>query len=316
MKIDFSEYRFRASQVHKIMAGTIGLTDNEKSELSGLLKRKMDHSLGNKDEKGKPIKALTPNMLDRVDELTKKKKDKTLPKTMQSELRRIHRMETYKRNFPFTNKYVQKGIQQEEEAITNYQMYLMAKGVKTLFTKNEKRFYNAWLSGEPDIIDNPKKITEGWDTKASWDLSTFPFPSDELDPQYKGQNQSYMDLTGARKWTTVYCLVNSTEHQLNNEKMKWFYAFNQPDEENNPEQYHKMVEKQKEVERMMVFDWDRFKAQFPFHHFEHTEEEWKDSGYDIPLAERVIEKVSIYSPEYIMGLQERIKISRNYLNSL
>ncbi len=297
------------------MAGTIGLTDNEKSELSGLLKRKMDASLGNKDNNGKDIKPLTEKMTTRMKELTEKKKDKTLPKTMQSELRKIHRMETYRRNFPFTNKYVQKGIQQEEEAITNYQIYLMDKGIKTLFRKNTERFYNAWLNGEPDLIPTGK-ITEGWDTKASWDLSTFPFPSDELDSEYESQNQSYMDLTGAEKWTTVYCLVNSTEHQLNNEKMKWFYAFNQPHEEKEPEQYYKMIEKQKEVERMMVFDWDRFQKQFPYHNFEHTEEEWKDSGYDIPLGERIIEKVSIYNPEFIMELQGRIKIARDYLNNL
>lgn len=313
--MDFSKYTFRASQAYKLMTGNIGLSDKEKSELSGLLNRKMKASLGENDEKGKPVKELTQNMVTRVEELTKKKKEKTLPQTMISELRKIHRMETYKRNFPFTNKYVQKGIQQEEEAITNYQIYLMDKGIKTLFTKNVERFYNSWLNGEPDLITK-HKITEGWDTKASWDLSTFPFPSDELNPQYEAQNQCYMDLTGAEKWTTVYCLVNSTEHQLNNEKMKWFYSFNQPDEENNPEQYHKMIEKQKEVERMMVFDWDRFQAQFPYHNFEHTEEEWKDSGYDIPLEERIMEKVSIYNPEFIADLQERIKIARNYLNSL
>lgn len=302
------------------MAGTIGLTENERIERDGYLKRKMGAQLGETDEKGKPYTPLPPGYSKKLDELNKKDAERSLPKTMQTELRKIHRMETYRRNFPFTNKYVQKGIQQEEEAITTYQMYLKkVKGITTLLTKNTERLKNDWFSGEPDVgpIGVPiREWKEGWDTKCSWDLSTFPFPKDELDPQYESQNQVYMDLTGARKWTTVYCLVNGTEHQVNNEKLKYFYAYNQPDEENNPTEYALYLQKVREVELMMIFDYDRFIDKFPYHDMNISKDEWHGEGYDIPLEERVIEKVSIYNPEFITELKGRCTIGREYLNKL
>ena len=114
--IDFSTYQFRASQCHFLMVGTIGLTDKQKAEMSDLIARKKASERGDLDEKGKPVKPLTPNMEDKLKELTLANEDKSLPKTMQNELRKIHRAEMFNRNFLFTNKYVQ-----EEEAITLFQ---------------------------------------------------------------------------------------------------------------------------------------------------------------------------------------------------
>jgi hypothetical protein len=317
-KVDFSKYQFRASQCHKLMTGTIGLSNNQRAERDGYLQRKIEHAEGN-------AKPLTAIMEQKLIDLNIIDKEKTLPKTMISELRTIHRAETYNRNFTFTNKYVQKGIQQEDEAITNYFIYRNEKGLRTMFRKNELRLKNEWFSGEPDLGEEGIEITkwkEGWDTKCSWDLSTFPFPDDELDSNYISQNQVYMNLTGAEKWTTVYVLVNGTEHQINNEKMKWFYSFNQP--ETDSEDYQKYLQKCKEVERMMIFDYDRFMKIFPYHDMVHTKEDWFETvnpstglkGFDIPLEERVIEKTVQYSPEYIIELKERITIARQYLNSL
>ncbi len=319
-KVDFSNYRFRASQCNKSMTGTIGLTKQQKYDLESLKKERETGINVN----GNKIK-WTPNKEEKLTELTYKEINKELPKTMQTALREIHRAETYNRNFSFTNKYVQKGIQQEDEAITNYMMYRNQKGLRTMFSKNEVRLQNEWFSGEPDLGPQGIEITkwkEGWDIKCSWDLTTFPFPKDELDSNYISQNQVYMNLTGAEKWTTVYVLVNGTEHQINNEKLKWFYSFNQPDMET--ENYQKYLYKCKEVERMMIFDYERFVKVFPFHDMSHTKEEWFETvnhntglkGFDIPLEERVIEKTIEYDPEYISELKERIAIARNYLNSL
>lgn len=317
-KIDFGTYKFRASQVSKLMTGTIGLTENQKIKRETLLTRKLESVDGTQ-------KPLTAIMEQELIDLNRIDKEKELPKTMLTELRKIHRAETYNRNFSFTNKYVQKGIQQENEAITNYMMYRNSKGIRTMFKKNEIRLENDWFSGEPDLGEDGIEITkwkEGWDTKCSWDLTTFPFPDDELDDSYMAQNNVYMALTGARKWTTVHVLVNGTEHQINNEKLKWLYAFNTPD--TDTEEYQKYLYKCKEVERAMIFDWERFVKINPYHDMTHTKEEWFETinpatglkGFDIPLEERVVEKTIEYDPKFIDELKERITIARKYLNSL
>lgn len=318
-KIKWENWTVRASQSSKLMVGNIGLTDKEKEERAGLLARKMANARGENDDKGKPVKPLTQNMENRLVELNEKEKDKTLPKTMTNELRKIHRMETYNRNFVFTNKYIQKGLSEEEEAITSYQMYLTKIGQRVLLTKNTERLFGDWCQGEPDIWRKGDKI--GYDTKCSWDLSTFPYQEDDLDLIYEAQNQCYMELTGAEKWKTVYVLVNSSEQLVNNEKNKWMYALSTQKDGNPmdaPEHpfYQEYITKCKEVERMMIFDYNRFIDINPYHHMEHTKEEWFDGGYDIPLEERVIEKTSEYDQDFINELQERVLIAREYLKSL
>lgn len=314
---DFSKYEFRCSQLSKITGGTIGLTENKMNELKALQLRKMDAATGVEDENGKLIKPLTPIMEAKLKELAEVNANKELPKTMQSELRKIFRMEKYNRNFPFTNQYIQKGIQQEEEAITLYQNYRNAKGIRTLFSKNDQRLKNGWISGEWDLpnLNDIKIGKEGFDTKCSWSLQTFPFAEDELDIAYETQNQGYMWLTGAEKWTTAYVLVNATEHQVHNEKLKWFYALQMPADADD-QYWDDYIEKCRDVEKMMIYDYDRFTKNNPGHNLEITKEEWYGEGYDIPLEERVIEKTSEFDPKLIEFYKERIEIAREYLKKL
>jgi len=288
--IDFSKYKFRASQCHLLMVGNIGLTEKESERLKHLVDRKMDAVIGEG-------KALTSNMDNEVKELRIKLKLKELPKTMKSELRKIWRSERHKRNFSFTNKYVQKGLTQEDEAISMYMLYRnKVEGVLTLFTKNEELFENDWFTGHPDILpmEIDKKMV-GFDTKCSWDLDTFPFHEDKLIATYEWQNQVYMDLTNANEWITAACLVNTSEHGLNNEKLKWLYALQNkdgnPDTEDHPN-YDSYIKKCRECEIKMIFDYDRFVELYPYHDLEISREEWFGEGYNIPLAEKVVEKTS------------------------
>lgn len=301
------EYRFRASQVSKIMTGNIGLTEKQQIKLNELQLRKKNAATGGD-------KPLTPIMEIALKELLEVKNNPELPKTMQSELREIWRMEKYNRNFPFTNKYIQKGIQQEEEAITLFQDYLdKVLGQKTLLTKNEERFMDDYFSGLPDLFDGKNKDI-GYDTKCSFTLQSFPFPEDDLTQQYEDQNQVYMHLTGRKEWWTVYCLVNSTEHQLHNEKLKWLYAFNAPSEKDRF--FEEMEEKQKDCEKMLVYDYERFVEQYPFHQMIITKSEWFGEGYDLPIKDRILIKKSIYNPERIAEMKERIELARTYLETL
>lgn len=341
--IDFKNYKFRASQIHLIMTGTIGCTDKEQEKIEELELRKTTKvkltakqekdwillsaetelsesklkKLNDLNYKKNSVIGLTPNMVEELAELIKKRESKELPKTMRNELRKIWRAETYNRNFLFTNKYVQKGIIQEEEAITLYQRYRKEiLKINTFFTKNTERLKNDWVSGEWDLptLADIKKTNEGFDIKNSWSLDTFPFPEDDLTTQYQWQNRVYIWLTDAKKWTTTYCLTNGTEYLVNNEKMKHYYALNSPGE--GDKYFDEYIIKVRDVEKMMIFDYERFVEVNPFHHMEITKEEWYGEGYDIPLANRVLEKTVERDESAIEEMKERITIARQYLNSL
>jgi len=316
MKKDFSKYLFRASQIGILMTGTIGLTNAEKTKLQNYLKREQEAESGLLDDKGKSVKPLTSIMQEDVKALIEKRDSNALPKTMQTELRKIHRAETYNRRFNFTNKFTQKGIKMEEDAISLYQTYRNLKGIKTFFLNNKVRLENDFFSGEPDLTDtnDVSNCKEGFDTKASWELETFPFKDDKLDQNYEYQNQVYMDLTDTPKWTTVYTLVNCTEHQLFNEKQKWFYALEMPSEPDD-KYYDQYIDKMKDCEKRFLFDYDAYVKRYNAL-MEISRKEWFENGYDIPMEERIVEKVSFRSKETLDEMKERIVIARKYLNSL
>lgn len=316
---DFNKFLFRASQVSLICTGTIGLTDNQEFKLNELLNEKEKGINVN----GNKIK-WTPNKQSELDKLIAEKKEPSLPKTLMTEVRKIYRAEIHNRNFNFTNKFTQKGTRQEEEAITLYQQFLTEKKHKVFFTKNKERLTNDYITGMPDlnpIIINNKKT--GFDTKCSWELETFPFESDELDNSYELQNQSYMWLTDSEEWITVYCLVNIHETGLHNEKMKYWYAMEAPRDADD-KFYDDYIDKCKELERRLIFDYDRFKLHFPMHDLETSRDEWMESinpftglkGYDIALADRVIEKKSFFDQDKINFIKERVEICRKELFKL
>lgn len=315
--MDFSQYRFRASQSSLLATGTIGLTDNQKQELSDLIDRK------NKAEQGYE-RPLTAKMKDRVNELEAKAKNVELPKTMQTELRKIHRAEKFNRNFVFTNKYVQKGIKQEEEGVSVFQQYRnQVLNIKTLFLTNSKvkiRLYNDFFTGEPDLVDTNdfKNCKEGFDIKCPWSLESMPFEDDPLDNSYYWQNQVYMNLTGAEVWHTVSTLVNASEEMLHKEKLKWYYALetgkHTPDSPDSP-YYDEYISKCKDVERMMIFDYEKF-TKDNNHILEHSKDEWFGEGYDIPLEDRVVIKTVERDDKAIEFLKERVILAREYLKNL
>lgn len=315
-KIDWDNYKFRASQVSKLLTGSIP-RENEFDARILELKNERDNLI---NKNGNKVK-WTKNKESELESLIEKKKTpifKRLPKTMVTELRKIHRAETFGRNFSFTNKYVQKGIEQEEEAITVYQNYRNnILGIKTFFINNKKRIENDYISGEADLTDTNdfENCNEGFDTKCSWELETFPYEDDDLDIAYETQNQCYMWLSNCEKWTTASVLVNITEHLLNNEKLKWFYALGQPMEEEN-KNYKDYIEKAKELEVRFIFDYNKFVLDNPSHIMEISKKEWFENNYDIPLKNRVIEKVSNYNQNKINDMIKRIEISREYLSHL
>lgn len=111
-----------------------------------------------------------------------------------------------------TSKYISKGLMAEESAIALYSF--IKNG---FYTKNDEWFKNDFISGTPDIIEKDFLV----DIKTSWDASTFPFFDAELpNKAYYYQVQGYMWLTGLNKASVSYCLVDTPDQLIEDEKRR------------------------------------------------------------------------------------------------
>jgi hypothetical protein len=190
----------------------------------------------------------------------------------------------YGRKTDISNKYIEKGLQVEEDAIT-----LFSRVKKRFFKKNELHMHNQYLKGTPDLFEGLEiSIAEEIiDIKSSWDIYTFfRVHTKDINSLYWYQLQAYMALTGAKKATLAYCLVNTPELMLMDEKRRLFYKMNAGTEENAD--YIKAAE---ELEKSMIYD-------------------------DIPLNERVIEFNIERDDAEIENMYAKITKARKYLNEL
>ena len=106
-----------------------------------------------------------------------------------------------------TNKYILKGIHQEQDSID----LLNAVRFES-YKKNEKREENEWLSGCCDIITEDLII----DCKTSWSLETFPATSYELKDlsEYEWQGRAYMWLYDRPRFELCYVMVSTADDIL------------------------------------------------------------------------------------------------------
>lgn len=308
--MNFDNYLFRASAAYNLCAGNIGITIDQEKRIEELLSEQKTgiNANGNKCK-------FTPTKVKELAKLQREKENPTLPKTMQTELRKIYRSVKFNRKFLFTNKYIKKGISQEEESFSTYQKWLEEfSGIKFPLLNNHERINGKYFTGETDVNKHfYQKFGWGFDIKTPWSLETFPFEDDDLDIQYKWQNLIYMELTGIKEWKTVFVLVNSTESALHNEKMKYFYAYDIDKSDIYEKQYKETI---KDLERLHIVDYDRFVYLYPSHDLEISREEWFGNDWDIPLKDRVIEKVVKFDQSKIDFINERAVIGRKYLNQL
>jgi hypothetical protein len=211
-------------------------------------------------------------------------KSDPLGETCKTHLIDVYVQNKYGRQTDITNKYIEKGLQVEEDSITLY-----SRVKKNFFKKNELHLHNEFIKGTPDLftgleIHGADSII---DIKSSWDIYTFfRVHTKDLNKMYYWQLQGYMALSGAKSAKLVYCLVNTPETFLLDEKRKLFYRMNAGTEE-NPD-YVKACE---ELEKAMSFD-------------------------DIPMSERVIEFEIARNDADIEALYKRVIECRKYLCQL
>lgn len=102
------------------------------------------------------------------------------------------------------SKYLTKGLVLENEAIDKAIEWLDLPFV----LKNESFFEDDYFTGTPDLISEDTI----YDIKCSWDCFTFPLFEKEIPTKdYFYQLQVYMHLTGRKKATLVYVLLNTPE---------------------------------------------------------------------------------------------------------
>ena len=190
-------FKIRASACGKIMGQLKSITDKQISELHGL-------------EVKRDSKGLTVKQEEKLELLQKKlmasqsaKPSDKLPETCKSYIKEWIKGKVYNKRKDIDNKYLQKGIQCEDEAIN----ILMDYKNLPWNCKNEERRENDYMTGECDLL-YPDMI---YDTKCSFDCFTFPLFKTKLrtNHDYYYQGQVYMDLYKVKKYTVAYVLVNT-----------------------------------------------------------------------------------------------------------
>jgi hypothetical protein len=102
-----------------------------------------------------------------------------------------------------SSKYMDKGIQVEDESIDLYNAVHL-----TSHSKNTERRNNDWITGEADIVAEDRII----DIKSSWCLTTFPVLGEQgEDKGYEWQLRAYMMLWDKPRADIAYCLVSTPE---------------------------------------------------------------------------------------------------------
>jgi len=127
--------------------------------------------------------------------------------TAKSYIKQIAKENFYGYRSEINNKYIQKGLMQEQESID-----ILNTVRFEAYEKNTVRMVNDLMTGECDIITNDSII----DIKTSWSLDTFPvMPEDGYDSLYEWQLRAYMMLYDRSKAELIYCMVTTSNELLN-----------------------------------------------------------------------------------------------------
>lgn len=186
----------------------------------------------------------------------------------------------YGRREEISSKYLRKGNEREEDAIS-----LLSIHQKRFFKKNQERLSNEYISGTPDLFIGESILNsdETLDTKTSWSLNTFLRSKvKELDKAYLWQGHGYIYLTGAKKHTVAYCLVNGTAQAIMDEKRNAAWDMGEMNVMDNPSDAY--TERCKQIEINHIFDMRKFLDENPGFDFAVDINEW---NYDIPASKRV-----------------------------
>lgn len=197
--------------------------------------------------------------------------------TCKSFLKELYVEKVYGIKKEISSKYIEKGLMVEDNSIAFYSAFHGG-----FYFKNEKRFNNDFLTGEPDIISNDIVV----DIKSSWSPHSMPFKDDAIKKDYYYQLMGYMALTGLRKAKLAYVLIDTPHQLVEDEKRRLSWQMGMVSDL-SPE-YLAACE---EIDRQ--------------HDFSHIPDEKKIIEFDIEYDEKVVEEI-----------YKRVEECRIYLNTL
>jgi len=149
-------------------------------------------------------------------------KSETLSATTKTYLNEVFVEKVYGIKKDIKSKYISKGLMVEEDSLKLY-----SKFKDKFYLKNEEWFANEYISGTPDVAEDDLII----DVKSSWDAHTFQASkTGKLNKLYYWQLQSYMWLTETTKAKLVYCLIDTPETLIEDEKRKLMWNMGLIDE--------------------------------------------------------------------------------------
>jgi hypothetical protein len=129
-------------------------------------------------------------------------KGEVLSQTAKSYIIQLAKENFYGYRTELTNKYVLKGLEQEQDSIDLLNAVRFEK-----YVKNQERASNEYLTGCCDIITEDLIL----DLKTSWSLDTFPATSYELKDlnDYEWQGRAYMYLYDRPTFELCYVMVST-----------------------------------------------------------------------------------------------------------
>ena len=285
----FLNYKFRCSSLGHLMTNLVTSDDIKKidDEIKVYLLEKANGINAN----GNKVK-WTDNKQIALDKLLAKKNNPDeLPTGAKSHLDDVFRSQFWGRRRTLNNKYLDKGLICEEDALE-----LLSLVDDTFYIKNSDQLENDYICGMPD---NRQDIIR--DTKANWDLDSYD--KAELTSLYEWQIKGYSYLDNKTKGELCYCLVNNPYHQLVNEKQRLYYAMGTPSDDDE-----KWVKSISQIERNMIFDIPKFKEHYPNYDFVNT-----TLDFTIPAIYRVKKFNVELFPEDIKNIKSRVLLAREYL---
>tara|TARA_R110002033_G_scaffold114771_3_gene159572 strand:- start:681 stop:1619 length:939 start_codon:yes stop_codon:yes gene_type:complete len=237
-------------------------------------------------------KALTANMeKELVGLIAKRDAPDVLPSGVITHLDSVFRDVFDRRRRLLKNKYLDKGTICEQDSMQ------LASDIDGEFYEAHNKYYeNEFICGSPDIVHTDVK-----DIKSNYDKDSFD--KAELTTLYTWQVRFYLWLCGFTKGELVYCLVNNTIEDLNNQKYYLKNALN--DIDGTSEEYKKQAQ---QIERNMIFDISAWKKNYPSYDFENT-----NLNFSISKVRRIKRFDIELLPEHISFIKKRVKMCREYL---
>lgn len=221
-------FKISCHSISKIMAGQIGLTEIQEAKLNELQTRKEDAAKG-----VDKVKPLTPNMENELALLIHKKNNPELPQGAKTYVKEWIKRTLFNRRKEWRNVVIDKGLAVEDDSINLIAEVYGLEGVK----KNEESFENDYIQGTPDVIHDLVR-----DAKSSWDLFTFPMFDDEIpNDDYWWQLQGYMILTGKKKASLDYVLIDTPFPIIQLELKKLYYQSGGTAEDWTPEKHDELI---------------------------------------------------------------------------